>query len=339
MEAELRDEVQKLKHIEWLLDNIEKYDGKMKRQLAGRLRESVEGRDEAGAKNAYMDFIENFLLNPYKYVCRTIEYGKEKIVSRYPECYFVEREGEYLPVGFLVEYKERYNGKLTKEERRRLLWGDLRRAKNSFWVEEYCQKERIYLENGYDCYADEWEKQGADTGREAGGSGEKEGEALLHRLLPFLLLAAIMGTAVLGLFKIYGRYAGMAEGMYWGMLVLGMALVQLVLMFIYLWHKGKMRLYKEAKRWYEEKRIFEQCCEEVKNSFLIKYNEPLSVRTEAKKWELWEKKLKGVADIRSRKAGGIRENIRYGFALKETKYLQIVMVILILQWCICLLLF
>lgn len=299
-ENEFRGELAQLKHIEWLQNNIDKYQMGSWTELKKQLQEEITFDNYDAMKKRYMDFIYHFENNPYAYSF-PVEGNREKIVSEYPECYFVlieveDREGkrgEYVSIGFLKKCIREIQTEIREDDWKKLsscIERFLEKEKKMFWIHTYSKVERVYLKNFYESYKEEWESRDCSKNQEGNAEYLKKKKGFIVVML-----------CIIGLYAVSFLVMGIPFMDYVNELILLCLVPVIVEISIFIFScfaQYKSGIYREAIEEYkkDDKYMYDQCCKEVNSKFLLCENEPLCMMAAKDYLSCLEKKLRMKTD-------------------------------------------
>ncbi len=280
-EEQFRAELANLKHIEWLQNNMDKYKMGMWTQLKEPLQEEIRFDNYDTMKERYSNFIDHFENNPYAYSF-PIEGNGGKIVSEYPDCYFVlieveEKEGkrsEHVSIGFLKECIKKIqteNEEDGLEKLDDLIKRFLDKEKKMFWIHTYSKVERVYLKNYYECYKEEW-KVNEDRKNQEGNTKKLNKRMFFIIAMICMLMASVVSLLAMNI--------SLEEYLIKLLILLGM-LAAVEFCFSY-FPEHKRVFYRKAIEEYkkddeDDQYMYNKCCREVNSIFLPYENQPLNI--------------------------------------------------------------
>lgn len=270
---ELKGILDSLSHIVWLKNNIDKYEmgewAVIKRRVLGG--DAIDNYETM--EKYYMAFFYHFVNNPYVY-SSPIKKNEGNITSLHPECYFVriklngqkESKAYYIPLGFLEELKTMPEVKMSDVKLAKIVRGFLEEERRKFWVYTYSKVERVFLNNFYECYKDDWKTgHGWKTGEVRKGN-RKHISMVNYILMAILIVFIIMCYANLREVPVY--YEVYKNKMLL-LSILAVSIVEICCISASICHKIKCRLYGNVINAYEKDKMYQRCCDEVENKFSL----------------------------------------------------------------------
>ena len=273
-EEELKGVLDGLSYIEWLKSNIDKYEiGEWARVRGKLLGGNVIDNYETMEKS-YNLFVSHFENNPYAY-SSPIKENEGKITSPYPECYFVKKKinnpkknaFQYVPLGFFEELKNTPEIRMSDKKLAEMVREFLEERKKEFWIRIYSKVERLYLNNYYDGYMDDWEIKG-----EGKKEKRKRGKADSLKIVLMIVLAVVVGIYYMVLIKapIYDRNKIIL------LPFLAICIAEICAVGIFAFDKIKSRRYQKIIKKYETDGMYQKCCAEVEDKFSLWLQKPLN---------------------------------------------------------------